>query len=790
MTEATIFPIKNLHEIKCKYRLYKVKGLRDSADEFEINKESLIKHLSYTTKSPCSIYYKNNEIFVAQADGFEKLTSETIDLVRCQVKLEQTSEIYELNFDCLSDNEISLATRFLGFSLSNPLFSNKDLWQPHPGKTFYFKKPDKEFSEKSIRAVLHRGFSYGIAVLPGNKMAIAIDSTGKYFSKNYLPAKLSEAEFQDIKGSNCVYEFGNQWYEVSLQDLEGLSACEFNLQNGVTIYDYILEKVGGVLRNREIRLEKEGSVISHFTQLSQRRYVMSGLCRLAIDTNDPSVSKYHYETQLSPENRNKEVEKIIDSYFSDLKFNGVTIMLDDKIKFKNRFQIPDIKFGNNTILSTNNNSPNAVICSLNEFPKTKSELLSSVNSGFYVKKDHLETQFFVIPKSVTNTSGTVFLKDLQEKFADLYGKNTGIKYEPQVITYDDDKNKSISAIGNEILKQIESDFFRYHGFALVMIPKLNKTKEDQLASLIHRELRHRGIYPAIIHTKMVKQGYERVRAEDGRFFWRRTRNSFYLRKLRGYLYNVVLNKILLLNSCWPFILENGLEADLTIGIDVKNHTAGFTFFYGDETEPSSYSRVTKESEKLSKEHIKARILELVRKEQHNLSKEIKRIVIHRDGRLYPSEEEGIFDAFADLANEGLVSRDFDCNFIEIRKTSSLPVRFFDTAKENSEGKYVENPVVGSFLILGNDAYIASTGRPYRIRGTVRPIHIVKKSGEMSFEKILKDFFALTNLTWTKIDGCLRSPMTIKLTDIILREDAGEYEEDKLNFVKVETENNE
>jgi hypothetical protein len=47
-------------------------------------------------------------------------------------------------------------------------------------------------------------------------------------------------------------------------------------------------------------------------------------------------------------------------------------------------------------------------------------------------------------------------------------------------------------------------------------------------------------------------------------------------RLSGYLRNVALNKILLTNERWPFVLSSNLETDLTIGIDVKHNTVGFT----------------------------------------------------------------------------------------------------------------------------------------------------------------------------------------------------------------------
>ena len=53
--------------------------------------------------------------------------------------------------------------------------------------------------------------------------------------------------------------------------------------------------------------------------------------------------------------------------------------------------------------------------------------------------------------------------------------------------------------------------------------------------------------------------------------------------------------------------------------------------------------------------------------------------------------------------------------------------------------------------------------------------------DRSIEKVLQDVFYLACLTWTKIDDCLRLPISIKMGDIRLREIAGEYDSDALRF---------
>ncbi len=49
------------------------------------------------------------------------------------------------------------------------------------------------------------------------------------------------------------------------------------------------------------------------------------------------------------------------------------------------------------------------------------------------------------------------------------------------------------------------------------------------------------------------------------------------------------------------------------------------------------------------------------------------------------------------------------------------------------------------------------------------------------KEVIEDIFYLSNLTWTKVDDCLRLPISIRMTDIRLREFAGEYDVNALRF---------
>ena len=215
---------------------------------------------------------------------------------------------------------------------------------------------------------------------------------------------------------------------------------------------------------------------------------------------------------------------------------------------------------------------------------------------------------------------------------------------------------------------------------------------------------------------------------------------------------------------------------------MKNNTAGFTVIHKSGADINFYSSESKQKERLGRSHMRTKITEIITKEQKLSFRNIKDIVIHRQGKLFPSEKDGIIKALGELANRKLISLDYRCTFVEIMATSRVPFRLFEvTTLPAKQREWIDNPTIGTYALLSeNDAFICNTGPPYKHKGTTKPLHIVK-DGPLPMESVLEDEFYLANLTWTKIDDCSRQPLSIKITDIRLREFAGKYDRDALRF---------
>ena len=169
---------------------------------------------------------------------------------------------------------------------------------------------------------------------------------------------------------------------------------------------------------------------------------------------------------------------------------------------------------------------------------------------------------------------TQYVRDLTAAAGEL--AQNASAYKPVIIPYNDRGPRTFVHQGRAILEaaNVQCDL---PGYALVMIHSTIDQKlrqHDQLAAMVTRELTKLDIRAAVIHSSMSHQCYEQGADRDGAPYYRVRSGSE--GRFRGYLCAVVLNKIFLNNERWPFVLASQTNADVTIGIDVKQHTAGFT----------------------------------------------------------------------------------------------------------------------------------------------------------------------------------------------------------------------
>ena len=382
-----------------------------------------------------------------------------------------------------------------------------------------------------------------------------------------------------------------------------------------------------------------------------------------------------------------------------------------------------------------------------------------------------------------DTYGSAFIEDIKKASGRLHFSSQ--KYSPEVLAYDDSGRKNYVRQTNAILS-LFNDIKAFPGYALIMVHKIEGRKlkeEDYLAAAVIQELKSKhDITASIIHSELSAQAYlERYDRQTGERKYVCKEN--FKGKLQGYLRNVFLNKVLLSNWKWPFVISSRMNSDVTIGIDVKNNTCGLILVGGGGKNVSWKSKESNQKEQLLKNQIKAYLIELLRQEHRTMNAPICSIVIHRDGRTWPTEIAGTEETIAVLQKEGVVSADVKTAILEVTKFPTTRFRLY----EKEHGRTC-NPSIGAYYIFDeHEAYLCATGKEFPRRGTTNPLCVRKVYGSMPLIRCLEDIYSLTTLAWTRPEDCTRYPITTKLNDIFLSAEATKYDRDELEFGSEEME---
>jgi hypothetical protein len=234
----------------------------------------------------------------------------------------------------------------------------------------------------------------------------------------------------------------------------------------------------------------------------------------------------------------------------------------------------------------------------------------------------------------------------------------------------------------------------------------------------------------------------------------------------------------------PWVLADALHHDLHLGVDLLHGRIGFHGLYGHGGRHVWSEFGTAVQRGRMHEQIKAP--ELQRRVEHFIravaeADQLRRhLALHRDGRWWESEHDGLQAALDTLLREGIVPTDFRVTVAEIRK-NHLPVRLFTHIAPSVDSAGLGgmiNPIPGCCLELdAQRAVLTTTGRPGSWDGKRRGrtastlmIDIVDHIGDASpIAHVAEDAYRLTHLNWNAPDIEIALPVTIRWADRLLRE---------------------
>ncbi len=776
--ETNLYPITNLAALTSQYRLYRITGLSRESDEYEANKQAIVKKLRFGFRKPAGIITINEQPHLALRDDAPEPPA-AMQVIREVAHFEKLPQTFTLDFEHPTPETAALRTEFLQFAIQGALFKTAHLWQPQAGDAF-FERQGTDLSG----IIMYRGYRVRVVGLDDGKLGLCVDVQHKYVAKNPLPSTLDRNAFRRYKHTSVVYHYGNQWYEIKLHDITGLSVDKQMIpDNGrlVSLLQYIMDHTPKPLPRELTNLSPQTAALVYMTGRSEPMHAPASLCYPVFDTSDARIRRMHRQTILQPHMRRRLIHEFVNRHLANIQLDDKTVTVSTTpLRIKRQvFLPPDLAFGNDTTLSVRGTS-GATYVSIEQLGEQRRDALFDPQIGPHARKP-LEKQYIILPESVINTHGPAFLDDLKRTVNALYSQE--IPYEPEIIPYNDLGPKTYGEQGRAILAAVDKHN-PSPGFGVAMIHETvdrRNREHDQLAAMIMRKLRDQGIYVSVIHTTMTTQAYHQP---PGDAQYRPVREM--QGRLNGYLRNVALTKSLLTNERWPFVLATPLHADLTIAIDVLLHTACFTIVGKAGPSVRSIMKTSTQKERLSRAQVRQVLQEAIGDEA--AAKTINNVVIQRDGRLFATEKAGIKDAITMLKEKGILPSGCALTLIEIPESGAASVRLFNVHTPAGGPERTNNPPIGAYFMLSNtDAYLCSTGEEYRHPGTTRPLHVRYIEGTMPFEHVLEDVYVLTNLTWTRPEDCAREPITIKLGDIRLREHAGRFDPDALDYEFAEEE---
>ncbi len=778
---TNIFPITNLHEISAEYRLFDIKGLRRSHKEYQSHRQWLIDKFSKTLKHPVTIIEVENEpkLVVKNDPAVLAKIKNEYDFTRLYLHLSLTEKVFAIDFVNPTEEVKKICIRFLQFDLNGELKKNPSLWQPYTGGPFFLK--DHEVSDG---IAIYRGFTFRVIELPQGGFGIIIDATRKFASATPVDHYITKQEFlkrfrKSKESKSFIYRYSD-WYEIKPTECDDFNVTQFKIQ-GVSLIDHIRNAIQKPHSSELANLPNDSSVLTYYTNNGETRGAPAGMLYQVFDFQDTHNPEINRRAIISPAKRFTEIREYKWNYFFKLRFGSTQLKLADKA-LEPPLQLlgfPGFELGNNYRINPAefNDAKNLARHRLNK--------LLDPTVGFYTRSP-LPNQVVVLPRSVSDTSGEIFIERLKDTMGQLYPSDT---YAPDMVVYEDKFRQGTDyvAVGKHIVNAVKAKYSKANQlYGIVMIPRLDKKakrEHDKLSALVIRELKLLNINCSIIHTDVVRTCFESKRDKNGNTVYQVRYDK--PGKFDGYIKNVAINKILLNCNKWPFVLNDPLLADITIGIDVKHHTAGFTIVDKYCKNIRTELDETSNKERLSSEQLKARLYNIIKTEfEIDRNSSFKHIVIHRDGRLFDVELEGLLAGLQKLKDEMIVRPDAELHIIEIPKTSFLSVRIFGLKWNEKEQKtFAENPPIGFHYFLKDEVFLCTTGKEFHHDGTSNPLCIRFAYGEGNKKELLADLFRLTTLAFTKPDDCSRFPITLKINDIKLNDAASEYDEDAYRNVQ-------
>lgn len=680
--------------------------------------------------------------------------------------IELVDEVKELDAFNTSGNERELICRMLERPFSDRLQKlTEEYWRTE--WTLFFKQQPENKDNKIDILNAFRGLKFKIVIIEEKGIYLSADIRTKYISRKSLK-EYSEDEMRDIlkdhlllkkieKRHTLLRDNGNVKIPCQFIQFTDKAVSDFTFsinEKEQTIFNYYKQRYPNIRLNP---LEKTVLVCDRGRQDNIRGVPISRLFPVFKSDFD-GFRKCSIRPSLTPEERKQCIEYFLKD-FNDIPYGENKLSVEKTFSITERtvFIPPRLVFGNNYIVSAfettqDLNNPSRFDTNISRWSSMKMPALYS--AGPYLDLA-LPDIVFIYPKTLQRQSRESFCeKILNELSKQTHKKISIIRKIPYETGGWEKTGNSLCNIANVIKVEYPNTLalvVLWQGFNDGVYGRLKKTISPLLSQCVSEKTLNKIVYD-----------YTGANA-----------NSC--------LRNLALG-ILIEAGIKPWVIEDPLNHDIHIGIDLLYGTFGYHVIYG----PGGrlIERYYGQNAKRGRMYEALRT-NILRQQLYNTISTIvgrgyipQSILIHRDGRWWPSESIAMHQAIERLKQEKKVPGDISCAAVEIRK-HHMPIRLFTYNCKYEYDKLVEcglqNPLPGTYLRLDrNRVILTSTGKPGswdrsgRTAGTIL-IELVDEIGEFDIIKIAEDVFRLTQLNWSSPDIEIGLPVTIRWADQLLRE---------------------
>jgi len=761
---ATLFPIEGLAEQTFRLRVLRVIDPIPRDDGTPIRLQRWASQLWRNTRQPVM----PTEHFGFPGFVMPDVKTATpgqqfsiIEVPDVEYRIEVTDQTVEIAPEKANDAERHIAAEMVKRSITDAFGSLTDRYWRFHWNCFFRMVPENAGCARD-RVNAFRGLRFSVVFLDGKTPLLAADITTKYFGRKSL------ADYSPEERERCL-----RWHLG--EDVAPEDRAWFMRDNGTfkrpcrfagfvgrnvgehrppgmtqTIWEYYRE------RYPQVTLAQDEAAV-HVKDHAAREGCDAPASRLfpIFTTEDDEMSECSVPPQMSPQDRIEAIR----SFLVDLKslvFAGrkFTISQDFVTRPRSVFTAPNLEFGNGKTLGMYEDAGRGGSqtgdedSAFNQYRNAKVSLL--YESGTYGSQP-LPDVVFLYPELLPRAVREGLLNRLSEEMHAVLGSRLNIVRQGH---YKFGRN---IGMGEGLLDQAEELARQSLGPVLVLVVLADGFSDD-----VHRLLKCtlRDYHSQCLTERTARRIVNEPNASTS----------------ASRLRNLML-AILTEAGIQPWVLAEDLQNDFYAGIDVLDGLVNYMFVYG---KGGRMSRVDF-GERLRRRGLREKVdrVELRSKLESGIraAKEagapLRSIVVHRDGRWWPSEDQGLTEAIRNLRQEGILTADCRIGVVEIRK-SSLPVRLF-TQNNTGQGR-LENPIPGSHLVLDQSTVLlTTTGRPgvwdrqHRTASTL-VLKVVRQDEKSPFDilKLAQDAYWLTHLNWNAPDIEISLPVTIRWSDNHLR----------------------